>query len=264
MFARWQALGIALVFVIAGLGLLLNKNQSREVSPKAGSSKVDDSQKAQVAGGTNQLQINAGVTNKLAPETSEDRTVTLVTEGNQLLSQGKYAEAVQKYEQALAISPGEEDLHYNLAIALAKLGKTEEAKKQYEEALQIYPDYGDAHNNLGNLLMNADKLEEASEHFREAVRIMPENASFQNNLGTALARQRKVAEAIDSFTEAIKLKPSFVEARVNLGNAYLASGRVEEAIAQLNEALRLHPDFPPAVQTMRRAQKKQASGGMPK
>ena len=264
MFARWQALGVALVFVIAGLGLLLLKNQSREVSPKAGSSQVDESQKAPVAGGTNQPAINAGVTNKLAPETSEDRTVALVTEGNQLLSQGKYTEAAQRFEQALAISPGEEDLHYNLAIALAKLGKTEEAKKQYEEALQIYPDYGDAHNNLGNLLMNADKLEEASEHFREAVRSMPENASFQNNLGTALARQRKVKEAIGAFTEAIKLKPSFVEARVNLGNAYLAAGRVEEAIAQLKEALRLHPDFPPAVQTMRRAQQKQVSSGSPK
>jgi tetratricopeptide (TPR) repeat protein len=264
MFARWQAFGIAVVFVIAGLGLVLLKNQSKEVPPRAGSSQVDASLKAPVAGGTNQPGVNAGATNKLVPETSEDRTVTLVTEGNQLLSQGKYAEAAQKFEQALALSPGEEDLHYNLAIALAKLGKTEEAKQQYEEALRIYPDYGDAHNNLGNLLMNADKLEEASEHFREAIRITPENASFQNNLGTALARQRKVTEAIGVFTTAIKLNPSFVQARVNLANAYLASGRVEEAIAQLNEALRLHPDFPPAVQTMRRAQQKQASSGTPK
>lgn len=192
------------------------------------------------------------------PQSQEDRVTGLVSEGNQFLTQGNFADAAKKFEEAVALSPDQEDLHYNLAIALGKLGKTEEAKKQYEEALRIFPDYAEALNNLGNLLMNENKLDEATERFRDAVKNAPDHAAFHNSLGTALARQKKTEEARAEFEEAVKKDPEFVQARVNLANSLLVSGRVDEAIVQLNEALRIKPDFTPALQTMQRARQRQA------
>jgi Tfp pilus assembly protein PilF len=197
------------------------------------------------------------VTNS-APQNEEERAADLVNEGNQFLVQGNFAEAVKKFEEAVAISPEQEDLHYNLAIALGKLGKTEEAKKEYAEALRIFPDYVEALNNLGNLLMNENKLEEAAARFREAIKNAPDNAAFHNNLGTALGRQKKIDEARAEFEAAVKKDPTFVQARVNLANSLLANNRVEEAITHLDEALRLKPDFGPALQTMQRARQRLA------
>jgi tetratricopeptide (TPR) repeat protein len=255
---------IILVLVCAGLTALIFKHYSSDSQPPATTSRPVENAKALPAPGAKEPSSQLAMTHQPEVQDPEDRVVALVTEGNELLAQGNYAEAARKYEQSVAISPDQEDLHYNLAIALARLGKTEDAKKHYEEALRIFPDYAEAHNNLGNLLMNENKLEEAIVRFREAIKNMPENGSFHNNLGTAFGRQGKVVEAIGEFEEAIKHSPTYVEARVNLANAFLATGRVEEAIVQLNEALRLRPDFTPALQTMQRARQRQESGKTPK
>jgi Tfp pilus assembly protein PilF len=262
-FACWLLPAIALVLAGAALTILIVRNYTGDLRPPAGASLEKEHRTAPLAAGTNQPFITSAVTNQPEAETGEDRVVALVTEGNQFLARGNYAEAAHRYEQALRLEPGDEDLHYNLAIALAKLGETEEAKKHYAVALQIFPDYGDAHNNLGNLLMMENKPAEGTDHFREAVRIMPDNASFHNNLGTALGLQGKAAEALGEFAEAVKLKTNYVEARVNLANACLAEGRVEEAVAQLDEVLRLKSDFQPAIQTMRRARQKQGLPSLP-
>jgi Flp pilus assembly protein TadD len=287
-YVRWLWPGIILVFVCAGLTIVMlgrrrgdesqterqsethvvsykeKERNSSDSRPPGTTPELVKSEKALPVPGTNGSSITRAVTNQPGVEDHEDRVVALVTEGNQLLGQGNYAEAVKKFEQAVTLSPDQEDLHYNLAIALARLGKAADAKKHYEEALRIFPDYAEAHNNLGNLLMNENKLEEAITRFREAISNMPENASFHNNLGTAFGRQGKVAEAMGEFEEAIKHSPTYVEARVNLANTFLATGRADEAIAQLNEALRLRPDFKPALQTMQRARQRQDSTTAPK
>jgi Flp pilus assembly protein TadD len=259
----WALPGTILVLVCAGVTALFFTRDSSDRQQPVTNRRDGESPKAlSVPGATG--GFNPTITNQPATQDPEDRVVALTTEGNQLLTQGNYAEAANKFEQAVAISPDQEDLHYNLAIALAKLGKTEGAKKHYVEALRIFPDYAEAHNNLGNLLMNENKSEEAINQLREAVKNMPENASFHNNLGTAFGRSGKVAEAMGEFEEAVKRSPAYVEARVNLANAFLSTGRVEDAIAQLNEALRLKPDFKPALQVMQRARQQQDSGRAPK
>jgi Tfp pilus assembly protein PilF len=256
--------GISLVCACAALTIYIVKHDSAKPEPPVSRAVGTELQRAPFAAGANPPLISPTVTNHSGAESGEDRVVALVTEGNQLLARRDYAGAVHKFEQAVTIEPGDEDLHYNLAIALAKLGKTEEAKKHYAEALQIFPDHGEARNNLGNLLMKENKLNEAIDQFREAVRIVPGNASFHNNLGTAFGRQGNVAEAIKEFSEAVKLTPVYVEARVNLANASLTAGQVDEAVTQLNEALRLQPEFQPAIQAMRRARQIQSTGGVTK
>jgi tetratricopeptide (TPR) repeat protein len=264
MSVRWLLPGIIFVFVCAGSTTLILKHYSSDSQPRATIPREAEGQKALHVPESTGTLTNLAVTKQPGAENHEDRVVALITEGNQLLAQGNYAGAALKFEEAVTISPDQEDLHYNLAIALAKQGKTQEAKKHYEEALRIFPDYAEAHNNLGNLLMNDNKLEEAISRFREAIKNAPENASFHNNLGTAFGRQGRVGEAIGEFEQAIKHSPTYVEARVNLANALLTTGRVEEAIAQLNEALRLKPDFKPALQAMQRARQRQDAKGIQK
>jgi tetratricopeptide (TPR) repeat protein len=241
-----------LVIVAAGLAFLLLRPEEKQVTAPAETNTNIVFTNLQ-AGGT-----NIGLTNGASSGNDEDRVVGLIEQGNQLLAQEKFLEASEKFEQAVAISPDQEDLHYNLAIALAKAGKRDEAKKHYEEALRIFPEYAEALNNLGNLLMAESKFDEAIGRFTEAIKHAPSNASYHNNLGTAYARQRKLAEATLEFEQAVKLDPNYVEARVNLANNYLTLGRMSEGINQLNEALRLRPNYPPALQLLQRVGKNSA------
>ena len=212
------------------------------------------------SGATNPIiggKSTASASNQPLSQGAEKGLEILVGEGNELLNKRDFAAAEEKYRQAVALSPEQEDLHYNLGLALARQGKVEEAKKHYEKALQLFPDYAEAQNNLGNLLLAQNKIDEAIALFRKAIQNSPENASFRNNLGTALARQQMVAEATAEFQEAVRLAPDYAEARVNLANALLASGKPDEAVAQLNEALRLKPGYKPALQTLQRARDRQ-------
>src|SRR5439155_247417 len=175
-----------------------------------------------------------------------DKATDLLNHGTELLVQGKIDEAVAEFKEAARLSPEDEDMHYNLALALARQGQREAAKAEYLEALRIYPDYTEAHNNLGNLLVADGKFDDAIGHFKEALKISSENASAHNNLGKALALQGKFTDAIPCFREALRLKPDHLEARYNLATAYLAQKQIDEAISELTEVLQRYPDFAPA------------------
>ncbi len=205
------------------------------------------------------LKSTASASNQPLSQDAEKGVERFVAEGNELLNKRDFAAAEEKYRQAVALSPEQEDLHYNLGIACARQGKVEEAKKHYEKALQLFPDYAEAQNNLGNLLLTQNRMDEAIALFRKAIQNAPEDPSFRNNLGTALARRQMVTEATAEFQEALRLAPEYAEARVNLANALLASGRKDEAVAQLNEALRLKPGYKPALQTLQRARDQQGT-----
>ena len=176
-------------------------------------------------------------------------------QGNEFLKVGQFAAAVAEYRQAVAITPEDEDAHYNLAFALAKSGDKEGAEKEYREALRIYADYTEAHNNLGNLLLSNGKVAEAVTEFQAAIKLTADDPMAHNNLGHALALQGKYTEALVALKEALRLKPDYLEARQNLGVAYLQMQRGAEALAVFEEILRGKPDFEPALKGRARAQK---------
>jgi tetratricopeptide (TPR) repeat protein len=184
-----------------------------------------------------------------------------VNHGNELLAQGKPAEAVQILTEAAQMNPQDEDVHYDLGLALARLGKIDQAMQQYSEALRIFPDYVEAHNNLGNLLMRARRTDEAIQHFETAIRIMPEYAAAHNNLGTVLQRTGRTNEALLQFQQAVKINPDYWEAHFNVGTSCLELGRLDEARSELETVRRLKPDFQAAQTALAEVEARKASAG---
>jgi Flp pilus assembly protein TadD len=215
--------------------------------------------KKQTESGDPSVATNVGVTNAVAKEPDEI-VAELITEANRDLEAKRADQAVAKLRKAIAVTPEDEDAHYNLGIALAASGNTAEARREYEKALEIFPDYTEAHNNLGNLLMSQNDFAEATVHFQKALEISPESPSARNNLGTALARQGKVTEALPQFSEAIRLKGDFLQARLNLANGYLTLSRLEEAGQELATILRMDPTYEPAQKALARLRIRQRGG----
>lgn len=72
--------------------------------------------------------------------------------GNDLLQQGKLAEAVSAYRSALALEPAFADAHNNLGVALRRQGNLDEALACHDRALALMPGHPDALINSGQLL----------------------------------------------------------------------------------------------------------------
>lgn len=70
---------------------------------------------------------------------------------NQLQSVGRYAEAINVYDQVIAVLPDQAGAYLAKGHALKTKGDTELAIQSYEIAYQIQPDYGDAYWSLANL-----------------------------------------------------------------------------------------------------------------
>jgi lipoprotein NlpI len=139
--------------------------------------------------------------------------------------------------------------HNNLGTALAAQGKLAEAVAAYREAIRLKPNLPEAHTNLGNALAAQGSLSEALPAYREAARLKPGNHLAHYNLGLALAALGEVAEAAAAYREVVRLKPDFPEAHNNLGKALADQGRFGEALASLRRGHELgsrRPGWPAA------------------
>jgi Flp pilus assembly protein TadD len=166
--------------------------------------------------------------------------------GNELADQGKVAEAIEHYRQALQLRPDYPEAHYNWGLALARQSELAEAIEHYRQALQLRPDYAEAHNNWGAALLQQGKLAEAIEHFQQALRIKPDFALAHGNWGMALIRQDEQAEMIGRLLPVLRIKPELVMS----DPALVRQGKLAEAIEHLQQALRIKPDLAEARATL--------------
>jgi tetratricopeptide (TPR) repeat protein len=186
----------------------------------------------------------------------EGRADDLNNQGTKFLAASDYNHAVRSFKQAIKLKPDDEDLHFNLALVLAKIGDLTNAELEYKEALRLLPDYPEAHHSYGNLLVRLGRMEEAEAQFKEAITEMPESAANHNSLGVLFRRLHKTNEALQCFQKAVQCDANYAEGHYNLAMSYLDGKEPERAVVELREALRIKPDFEPAQRALMRATSK--------
>jgi Flp pilus assembly protein TadD len=85
-----------------------------------------------------------------------------------LAGEGRDAEAVRSFRQALSIRPDWAEAHSLLGSALARDGKYTEAEAELRKAVSLKPDYAEGWNFLGEFLKERGKAQEAEECFKKA------------------------------------------------------------------------------------------------
>jgi tetratricopeptide (TPR) repeat protein len=163
--------------------------------------------------------------------------------GNALLQLGEFAPAVAAYRLALAESPENADVHCNLANALRQLGELPEALLESERAIALNPQLSMAHNNLGLLLAQRGQRAEAALSYRRALSLNPAYIEALNNLGNVLRELGESREAVALYRRAIELDPQRAESHCSLGTVLCELQRLEEAAVSFRQALALHADY---------------------
>src|SRR3989442_2815741 len=85
------------------------------------------------------------------------------------------------WTHARAGDPNSSVANNNLGYALDRQGRLAEAIGHYRQALRIKPDYAEAHNNVGQALDRQGKPAEAMEHFQAALSIQPYYAEVHSD-----------------------------------------------------------------------------------
>lgn len=162
--------------------------------------------------------------------------------GNALLSAGRLADAVPRFEAALQLKPDYAEAHYNLGNALLRLDQVEAAIEHYRAAIRINASLAAAHSNLGNVLVRTGKAEAGILELQAALRIDPGVAETHYALANAFKTVNRESEAMTEYEATLRLAPDHFRARNNLGNALTRLGRGDEAIAHFQAALRVEPN----------------------
>ncbi|MBP2276197.1 MAG: putative O-linked N-acetylglucosamine transferase (SPINDLY family) [Sphingomonas echinoides] len=199
----------------------------------------------------------------------------LLTRGVKFLVKGKPSNALRAFEEALAIDPGNADLHHHRANALADLGQNMAAIDGYDRAIVLSPRLAEAHdfrgaalarigqfdqalisveralaiapdnlsalNNRANLLRDLGHLEEAVKAFDTVIQREPRNPLAYKMKAHTLIALRRYEEAIVAFERVVDLDPSDAEARCNIGTALLHLGRVDAGVGAFRATLAVDP-----------------------
>jgi tetratricopeptide (TPR) repeat protein len=175
--------------------------------------------------------------------------------GSVLNRQGKRAEAISHFAEALRIKPDFFDALANMGLAFRQQGKAAEAIGFYQRALRVKPDSAKAHWQLGLALTEQGKNDDALQEFLRVIELTPNDFDVRMDVGQMLMRQGKLAEAASQLNEAVRLQPDSAEAHNDLGLVLLTAGQPEKSLPHFSAALRLKPNFTVASDNLRRAQR---------
>jgi len=104
------------------------------------------------------------------------------TDGNELMKQEKFNEALEQYNKAIEIDKSNAVYYCNRAAAYSKLSDFTNSIEDCKNALKIDPSYGKAWGRLGLALLSNNQFEEAFESYTKAIQLEPNNEGYKQNL----------------------------------------------------------------------------------
>lgn len=167
--------------------------------------------------------------------------------GSVYLKKGNAVEARQSFERTTKLPASYPDTlpnaWNNLGLLATREGRTAEAIPYFQEALRLSPDHLIALDNLGNAYRQQQKWDEALKVLERAVAVGPQDAEANYSLGMVFAQMDDSDRAYEYLQRALKFRPVYPEALNNLGVLYLRTKRRNEAVASFEECIRVAPTF---------------------
>jgi len=200
--------------------LLLQQNQVEEAREQYLARLADAPDDGQALAGLAQCEVRRGdapaarsaIARALASELpAYQRGIVLGELGRLLLAEGKSEEARMVLQQAVALAPGEPQIHVHLATVLARAGQQEQAAYHQQRAQQIRLEY-----------------ERVTELGRQLVQ-RPNDAGLRFQTGEILLRQGLRDEALRWLASALACDPHHGPTHALLAQFYAELGDAEQA-----------------------------------
>jgi len=173
--------------------------------------------------GTLRRQLLAVILVALVSPLLRAQSPKLVEQANHardLMSAGKFEEAIPIYQALVKAVPGNAGLITNLGLACHMAGHEQEAVTQFTKALKLDPHNVPAHLYLGYAYLSLGQPAQAIEPLEAALRADPADTGARGNLAEALFVLKRIRSAATQFEKLSKEAPGNPEVWYRLGLCY--------------------------------------------
>ncbi|MDD1716986.1 MAG: tetratricopeptide repeat protein [Methanoregulaceae archaeon] len=185
-------------------------------------------------------------------DSSYEMAISWTQKGDLLFTQGRYAEALDAYDQAIALDPYNSHEWNKKGESLSMLGRYVDAIQAFEKTVELDPYYTKAWDNKGDAFYRLGMFTEANDAFDRAIAVNPNDLHALVNKGISLERLSKPLDAEKEYYEVIRIAEREVRVHPNeakydadlwndKGVALYHLGRTVEAMQAYDKALSINP-----------------------
>lgn len=167
-----------------------------------------------------------------------DPAVTAYNEGAAFANEGKDAEAIAKFTEAVTLKP-------ELTAGWMALAKTQLRSKAYDKAIEAANkalEFDNEDTDMWGVLYESYKATGQKDKAAEAKKKMPANAGMLFNDAAKAINAGKDGDAEPLLKQAISADASFSQAYYELGMLYVRAGKNADAKTNLEKYLELDPN----------------------
>jgi tetratricopeptide (TPR) repeat protein len=163
--------------------------------------------------------------------------------------QGRLADGVALFQDALKQRPDDHALRFALAVALDRTGDWKQAVAEMKRVLTDEPKNAAALNFVAyTLAQRGGDLEEAERLMKEALSVRPESPAFLDSMGWVLHKKGDTAGALEYLERAVSADPDEPTLLEHLGEVLTRAGRKAQAQDAYRRAVQLLKENPDAAE----------------
>lgn len=159
---------------------------------------------------------------------NNDEASSYIYSAMQLEDQGKYAEALAEYRNALKYRPDNPLIYNNISYLYLRMGVYETALQDAKKALALNSEYIPAMINAGISLAALNRNNEAERLLKSAVASEPYNRNALYNLGLLYEKEARFEDALTMYQNLVNTGDT--DAYIHMARVLEQSGRREDAI----------------------------------
>lgn len=160
-------------------------------------------------------------TSKAASMAGSASASALFSQASQLISAGRYSEAVGMLHHAAKLNPDSSGIHHYLGYALWKLNRWQDARAEFETAHRLNPQNPYTCYFLARIAQSLGHPRQSIAYYQEILKLGPAVYDTDQRLGQAHLDAGDIAQARASISAALKAQPWN-------GALYYQMGRIDE------------------------------------
>jgi len=194
------------------------------------------------------LGANTGATKEDVAKAAALKAV--FEEGVALSKDGKYDEAIAKFNEAAGMVPGCYDCYYNVGYNHSQKKEYDLAEAAFLKSIEMKANYVEAYNGLATVYNAQKKFDKALEASEKAAGLAGAagpggsgggGVDAEYNQGVIAWNAGKIPEAAEHFQKVIFMKPDHADAHYQLGMAFVNQNKLAEAVPMFEKYLELAP-----------------------
>jgi Tfp pilus assembly protein PilF len=246
-------------FAVAGLG----SGNWRIMASKEGYASASQEMNIRQLGTNPPITFTLKKMSGTAAVASNKEALEMLDQGNALLAQENYDQALALFTEFQGKYPDVYQVHLNIGTCYLRKGELDKAEAEFnlvlDKTVEIRGDLKTdaevslrAITGLGEVALRRGDLEAAQKYFAQALDISPQDEAAAYNVGELLFSNQKIDEAIRYLELATQIKKDWPKPYLKLGYVYLNKGDFAKSLENFNTFIQLDPNNPevPQVKNM--------------